>query len=35
MEENGALGETDLVDAPTVHGREEHLRDQMDGGDEQ
>ena len=34
MEENGALGETDLVDAPTVDGREQHLREQMDGDDE-
>jgi cytochrome c oxidase subunit I len=35
MEENGAMGNTRLVDAPTVDGREDHLREQMDGGDEQ
>jgi cytochrome c oxidase subunit I len=35
MEQNAAMGDTRLADAPTVEGREEHLREQMgpDGED--
>ena len=31
MEQNDDLGETDIVDAPSVDGREAHLREQADG----
>jgi cytochrome c oxidase subunit 1 len=35
MEDNDSMGDTRLVDAPTVEGRGEHLREQMgeDGED--
>ena len=34
MEQNDDLGKTDAVDAPTVDGREGHLREQMGEGDD-
>ena len=33
MEENYAMANGGLADAPDVEGREEHLRDQMGGDD--
>ena len=33
MEQNESLGETNVVDAPSVDGREDHLREQMEEGE--